>query len=112
MASTVSSPLMKRLEAAEERIKPKDTGDLQRRIDDFATRYQEGEEDERLDKYNDVFEKTEERPRQPAIEDDLDHQTVKKQCEEAEPLKRESSAFNRLSASTLQRIVFFAVLPQ
>jgi hypothetical protein len=78
---------MKRLEAAEERVKPKDTGDLQRRIEDFATRYQEGEDDELLAKYKEVFEKTEERPRQPAVEDDSDDFAGSKRDEGAEPLR-------------------------
>ena len=61
MAQTVSSPLMKRLVAAEDRLKPKDGGEsLQRRIDDFATRYQEGDPgdpDDRLSQYpRELFE--------------------------------------------------------
>ena len=58
MASTVSSPLMKRLEAAEERIKPKDTGDLQQRIDDYARRFEKGD-DALLSQYpSELFEPT------------------------------------------------------
>jgi hypothetical protein len=62
MAQTVSSPLMKRLVAAEDRLS-RDTRDpesLQRRIDDFATRYQEGDPgdpDDRLSLYpRELFE--------------------------------------------------------
>ncbi len=73
MASTVSSPLMKRLEAAEERIKPKDTGDLQQRIDDFATRYQQGETDDALIQYpSELFEPTPEPLREKPVEATLE----------------------------------------
>ncbi len=61
MAQTVSSPLMKRLARVEDRLKPKDPSEsLQRRIDDFATRYQEGDPgdpDDRLSQYpRELFE--------------------------------------------------------
>jgi len=91
---TINQSLRRRLETAEDKLIPRDDDNsLQRRIDDFATKYQEGKADERLDKYSEVFEKVEETPRQPAVEGVSEHQTVKKQCEEAEPLKSESRAF-------------------
>jgi len=71
MAQTVSSPLMKRLVAAEDRLS-RDTRDpksLQRRIDDFATRYQEGDPDDRLSKYpRELFEPKPEPLRETAVD--------------------------------------------
>ncbi|MDD3566138.1 MAG: hypothetical protein PHN90_10775 [Methanothrix sp.] len=73
MAQTVSSPLMKRLVAAEDRLKPKDPSEsLQRRIDDFATRYQEGDPgdpDDRLSQYpRELFEPKPEPLRETAVD--------------------------------------------
>ena len=81
--------LEKEIAQAEDRLKPKDGGEsLQRRIEDFATRYQEGEEDDLLSQYpKELFEKREERPRETAVEDDLEHETVSKQDGGAEPLR-------------------------
>ena len=59
MAQTVSSPLMKRLVAAEDRLS-RDTRDpesLQRRIDDYARQIKEGDPDDRLSQYpRELFE--------------------------------------------------------
>ncbi len=77
MAQTVSSPLMKRLVAAEDRLKPKDGGEsLQRRIDDFATRYQEGDPgdpDDLLSQYpRELFEPKPEPLRETAVDSGLE----------------------------------------
>ena len=81
MAQTVSSPLMKRLVAAEDRLS-RDTRDpesLQRRIDDFATRYQEGDPgdpDDRLSQYpRELFEPKPEPLYETAVEGVSDAET-------------------------------------
>ena len=59
MAQTVSSPLMKRLVAAEDRLSrdTRDPGSLQRRIDDYARQIEEGDPDDRLSQYpRELFE--------------------------------------------------------
>lgn len=69
MPSTVSSPLMKRLEAAEERVKPKDTGDLQKRLEDYARQIKEGDPDDLLSLYpKELFEPKPEPLRETAVD--------------------------------------------
>ena len=71
MAQTVSSPLMKRLVAAEDRLS-RDTRDpksLQRRIDDYARQIEEDDPDDRLSQYpRELFEPKPEPLRETAVD--------------------------------------------
>jgi hypothetical protein len=84
---------MKRLVAAEDRLS-RDTRDpksLQRRIDDFATRYQEGDPDDLLSLYpRELFEPKPEPLRETAVDGGLETWTGIKQPPKAE------SVLNRL----------------
>ena len=78
MAQTVSSPLMKRLVAAEDRLS-RDTRDpesLQRRIDDYARQIKEGDPDDRLSLYpRELFEPKPEPLYETAVEGVSDAET-------------------------------------
>ena len=78
MAKTVSSPLMKRLVAAEDRLS-RDTRDpesLQRRIDDYARQIKEGDPDDRLSLYpRELFEPKPEPLYETAVEGVSDAET-------------------------------------
>lgn len=75
MAQTVSSPLMKRLVAAEDRLS-RDTRDpksLQRRIDDYARQIEEGDNDDLLSLYpRELFEPKPEPLRETAVDGGLE----------------------------------------
>ena len=75
MAQTVSSPLMKRLVAAEDRLS-RDTRDpksLQRRLEDYARQIEEGDPDDLLSQYpRELFEPKPEPLRETAVDSGLE----------------------------------------
>ncbi len=78
MAQTVSSPLMKRLVAAEDRLArdTRDPGSLQKRIDDYARQIKEGDPDDLLSQYpRELFEPKPEPLRETAVDGGLETRT-------------------------------------